>query len=494
MANGLKVLLKNANVINAKVLLPKVDFSEDTIEPSHVLAGDTYHDENGKNVGTMPINESEAVVFSSASDTYRIAEGYHDGTGTVSIERQDGLIPGKILEDTTILGVKGNIPILSAENVSFQTLNDTYTISRGYYNNGGTIRIAPNPQLVPSNLLDGVTVLGVEGNIPINTATTTVLDMADARYAIPQGYHDGNGVVRIAHFADLVPENLLEGTSVLGVDGNIPINEAESITLVTVDDEYEIPEGYHNGSGKVGIAPNPDLISNNILEGKTILGVQGGIPANKSETIVFSSIDDQYVIPEGYHNGNGVVRIAQNDGLASENILEGVNILGVEGSIPINVSEEIIFSSVSDTYTVPRGFHDGTGIVRIASNPDLVSENILSRKTILGIQGNIPVITPESVTFDSADDEYVIPRGYHDGTERVSIENNPDLLPENIKAGVTILGVTGTLATLPDGDEMLFGDPTANIVGVGQSGSMIVTEPGTDAFADYGVVDSAIVL
>lgn len=362
MANGLKVLLKNANVINAKVLLPKVDFSEDTIEPSHVLAGDTYHDENGKNVGTMPINESEAVVFSSASDTYRIAEGYHDGTGTVSIERQDGLIPGKILEDTTILGVKGNIPIRSAENVSFQTLSDTYTISRGYYNNGGTIRIAPNPQLVPGNLLEGVSVLGVEGSIPINTSTTTILDTADARLSIPQGYHDGNGVVRIAHFVDLAPENMLEGTSVLGVEGNIPINEAESITLATVDDEYEIPEGYHNGNGKVSIAPNPDLIPTNILEGKTILGIQGGIP----------------------------------------------------------------------------------------------------------------VITPESVTFDSADDVYVIPRGYHDGTERVSIENNPDLLPENIKAGVTILGVTGTLATFPDGDEMLFGDPTANIVGVGQSGSMIV--------------------
>ena len=299
MANGLKVLLKNANVINAKVLLPKVDFSEDTIEPSHVLAGDTYHDENGKNIGTMPINESEAVVFSSASDTYRIAEGYHDGTGSVSIKRQDGLIPEKILEDTTILGVKGNIPIRSAENVSFQTLNDTYTISRGYYNNGGTIRIAPNPQLVPSNLLEGVSVLGVEGSIPINTSTTTIIDTADARFSIPQGYHDGNGVVQIAHFADLVPENMLEG------------------------------------------------------------------------------------------------------------------------------------------------------------------------KTILGVQGSIPVITPENVTFDSADDEYVIPRGYHDGTERVSIENNPDLLPENIKAEVTILGVTGTLSTLPDGDEMLFGDPTDNTVGIG---------------------------
>ena len=34
MANGLKVLLKNANVINAKVLLPKVEYMDDKISIS----------------------------------------------------------------------------------------------------------------------------------------------------------------------------------------------------------------------------------------------------------------------------------------------------------------------------------------------------------------------------------------------------------------------------------------------------------------------------
>ena len=34
MANGLKVLLKNANVINAKVLLPKVEHMDDKISIS----------------------------------------------------------------------------------------------------------------------------------------------------------------------------------------------------------------------------------------------------------------------------------------------------------------------------------------------------------------------------------------------------------------------------------------------------------------------------
>ena len=34
MANGLEVLLKNANVINAKVLLPKVEYMDDKISIS----------------------------------------------------------------------------------------------------------------------------------------------------------------------------------------------------------------------------------------------------------------------------------------------------------------------------------------------------------------------------------------------------------------------------------------------------------------------------
>ena len=53
-----------------------------------------------------------------------------------------------------------------------------------------------------------------------------------------------------------------------------------------------------------------------------------------------------------------------------------------------------------------------------------------------GVTGNV----------DTVDGEYAIPAGYHDGSGKVSIDSTEQakIIAENIKAGVMILGVTGS--------------------------------------------------
>ena len=55
--------------------------------------------------------------------------------------------------------------------------------------------------------------------------------------------------------------------------GTMPNNGAVSLTISTVDGAVTIPQGYHDGSGKVGIldTEKAKLIASNIKQGITIL-------------------------------------------------------------------------------------------------------------------------------------------------------------------------------------------------------------------------------
>ena len=61
------------------------------------------------------------------------------------------------------------------------------------------------------------------------------------------------------------------------ITGTMPNNNGTSGTISTVDGEYTIPQGYADGSGTVSIADTEQakIIPANIMQGVTILGVTG---------------------------------------------------------------------------------------------------------------------------------------------------------------------------------------------------------------------------
>lgn len=60
------------------------------------------------------------------------------------------------------------------------------------------------------------------------------------------------------------------------------------------------------------------------------------------------------------------------------------------------------------------------------------------------LTGTMPNNGAVAGTITDKDVDYVIPQGYHDGSGKVSIDE-PQLLATNIRDGIQILGVTGTL-------------------------------------------------
>ena len=89
--------------------------------------------------------------------------------------------------------------------------------------------------------------------------------------------------------------------------GTMPNNGAVSLTISTVNGAVTIPQGYHDGSGKVQIldTEKAKLIASNIKQGITILGVTGTLEPSSSVKVhaktVTPATTAQTVLPDsGY--------------------------------------------------------------------------------------------------------------------------------------------------------------------------------------------------
>ena len=97
--------------------------------------------------------------------------------------------------------------------------------------------------------------------------------------------------------ATAVADDILSGSSAYvngnKINGTMVNNGAVTGTITTKAQQYTIPVGYHDGSGKVSIATSEQnkIIAANIKTGVTILGVEGSysgeavaVEANKNVT------------------------------------------------------------------------------------------------------------------------------------------------------------------------------------------------------------------
>ena len=100
-----------------------------TAAVAEVLATKTFYKNGSKLTGTMPNRGAVTGTISTVSGTYTIQNGYHDGSGTVSISstEQAKLIAENIRQGVEILGVTGTMS--GSEDVNAQTKTITPTTS-----------------------------------------------------------------------------------------------------------------------------------------------------------------------------------------------------------------------------------------------------------------------------------------------------------------------------------------------------------------------------
>lgn len=155
---------------------------------------------------------------------------------------------------------------------------------------GNTLIDLTADTIVASKLLSGYTAHGADGE-PINGACDYDANTQDATASDSEILKGKTAYVK--------------GTKKTGI---MPNNGAVSGKIKTKDGQYTVPQGYHDGSGKVGIdeTEQAKLIPGNIREGVTVLGVEGtmsgtegAVPQSKQVT---PSTSQQTILPdEGYN-------------------------------------------------------------------------------------------------------------------------------------------------------------------------------------------------
>lgn len=123
-----------------------------------------------------------------------------------------------------------------------------------------------------------VTGAKVTGSMVNNGAITASIALVNQQYTVPIGYHDGSGKVGILEDEKLkiVPENIRQGISILGVEGSMSGSEdvmAETKTVTpTTSSQTILPDtasGY-NYLSQVTVAAIPYVETENTQGGVTV--------------------------------------------------------------------------------------------------------------------------------------------------------------------------------------------------------------------------------
>lgn len=233
-------------------------------------------------------------------------------------------------------------------------------------------------------------------------------------------------------------------TAVNGIE-----NRGAVSASVQEGDTYTIPAGYHNGSGTVsGVSGG----GNYSLQSKTVTPTKAQQPITPDSGYYGLSDVTVAAIPDAYQDVSSVTA-------AAGDVLTGKIVVTADGKVttgtmPNNGAVSKVLDTGTTTYTIAKGYHSGTGSVKITTEAKTVIPTKESQQ-----------VTPSTGKVLSQVTVAAIPSNYIDTSEGDATA--PDILsgkiafvgglkvtgtmPDNGSVAGTMDGLTTTSVTIPAG-------------------------------------------
>lgn len=231
----------------------------------------------------------------------------------------------------------------------------SFTIPAGYHNGSGTVKaISDAAGDAESYKTQAKTVTPTKKQQSVTPDAGYYALESVTVNAIPENYQDVSSVT--AGAGDVLTGKVFvtaDGTVTPGeMVNNGAVNKTLDVTTIT----YTIPKGYHSGTGKVKL----------VLETKTVTPTKSAQDITPTAGKVLSRVTVE-AIPDKYQDVSGVTATAAN-------VLDGSYFVTKTGTLTegsmVNKGaiSETIDGLTTTSYTVPAGYHNGSGKVSLTSD------------------------------------------------------------------------------------------------------------------------------
>lgn len=329
----------------------------------------THDDANDKLVITATATQTAGYVSAGTkTDTYEIADGEVAQSGNV-ITTGAGYYPSDV--ETTITAGSATTPttsITSNPTISWDSTNKkikadqsgsqsiTPTVSAGYVSSGtaGTVSTSGTASVTAESLDANLAAANVKSG-------TTIFNTA--------GTFSASNTISGSGKSAASASDILSGKSAFlngaQLDGTMTNNGATGGTISTNGGTYTIPSGYTSGGTVTASIPSTAL-TNSIITSCVMNPTQQSGDEDTARVTV--------EVPAGMHSAVTLTKDFEDllpgldVGAADGQILDGYQAYDdagnqLTGTMPNNGAVSSTISTQGGTYTIPAGYHNGSGVI-----------------------------------------------------------------------------------------------------------------------------------